>query len=67
MADLKLVLHPQDPQAILQDPPEFKEALRQVGLLGHDRRRRDRGRACRDGDCFRIDRLATGRVVSDTG
>ncbi len=34
MADVKLVLHPQDPQAILQDPPEFKEALRQLGLLG---------------------------------
>jgi hypothetical protein len=34
VADIKLVLHPRNPQAILQDPPEFMDALRRLGLVG---------------------------------
>jgi hypothetical protein len=34
MADHKLVLHPQNPRAILQDPPELLESLRQLRLIG---------------------------------
>jgi hypothetical protein len=34
MPDHKLVLHPENPRAILHDPPELLEALRQQGLIG---------------------------------
>lgn len=34
MPDHKLVLHPSNPTAILQDPPELLEALRQLRLIG---------------------------------
>ena len=34
MADHKLVLHPENPRAILQDPPELLESLRQLRLIG---------------------------------
>jgi hypothetical protein len=34
MADYKLVLHPVDPWAILQDPVQLKDALRGIGFLG---------------------------------
>jgi hypothetical protein len=34
MADRKLVLHPANPWAILQDPPALVERLREIGLVG---------------------------------
>lgn len=34
MSDHKLVLHPMDPSAILQDPPELLERLGQLRLIG---------------------------------
>jgi hypothetical protein len=34
MSDHKLVLHPINPRAILQDPPALLETLRQHGLIG---------------------------------
>jgi len=34
MPDHKLVLHPENPRAILQDPPELLESLRQLRFIG---------------------------------
>ena len=34
MPDHKLVLHPENPRAILQDPPGLLESLRQLRLIG---------------------------------
>jgi hypothetical protein len=34
MSDNKLILHPSNPWAILQDPPQLVEALRSLGFVG---------------------------------
>ena len=34
MADNKLVLHPVNPRAILQDPAQLLDSLRGIGLIG---------------------------------